>query len=220
MPLYKYLGEEAFASALIEKGQVYFRPLSYFRAFEDDLVRGDPDDGKLRSEPAAGLKLTKQSGEVVELPTGWHFRASVRAEDIFVYYLSTELSGDLAAKFDSRFCVEIQDPIRLVGRIATHVRLRSKLDRNHVYSDKVDYRKLAAEPGADWALPERVAFIKPEAWAWQKEHRILVGRKGAFAVENVECALECETGLAPPTSGGPLIIHVGNLSKIAKLHRL
>lgn len=47
----------------------------------------------------------------------------------------------------------------------------------------------------------------------------MIGRKGAFAVENVECALECETGVAPPPTGDPLIIHVGNLSKIAKLHR-
>lgn len=220
MPLYKYLSEEAFASAMIEKGQIFFRPLSYFRAFEDDRVRGDPDDGKLRYEPEAGLKLTKQSGEVVELPPGWRFRASVRAENTYVYCLSTELSADLAAKFESRFCVEIEDPVRFVGRIATHVRLRSKLDRNHIYSDAVDYRMLAAEPGTDWALAERVAFIKPEAWAWQKEHRVVVGRKGTFAVENVECALEREANLTPSQTGDPLIIHIGNMSKIAKLHRL
>lgn len=221
MPLYKYFAEEAFASALIEKGQIFLRPLSYFRAFEDEFVRGDPDDGKLHYEPEAGLTLNKQNGEVVELPAGWRFRASVKAEDIFVYCLSTERSADLAAKFESPFCVEIDDRIRLLGRVIAHVRLRSKLDRSHVYSDTIDYRKLAAVPAADWALPERVAFIKPEGWAWQKEHRIVIGRKGAFAVENVECALERDAGLAslPPPAGDPLIIHVGSLSKIAKLHQ-
>lgn len=221
MPLYKYVGEEGFARALIDEGQIFLRPLSYFRAFEDQLVRGDPDDGKLRYEPEAGLKLNKLNGEVVELAAGWRFRASVRAEDIFVYCLSTELSADLAARFESPFCVEIEDRVRVLGRIWAHVRLRSKLDRNHVYSDVVDYRKLTTAPGADWGLPERVAFIKPEGWAWQKEHRIVIGRKGAFAVENVECALESDTGLAPPSppASDPLIIHVGNLSKFAKLHR-
>lgn len=101
-----------------------------------------------------------------------------------------------------------------------HVRLRSKLDRKGVYSREADYRKLAAAPGADWALPERVAFIKPEGWAWQKEHRIVIGRKGAFAVENVECALETDGDkLAEnPASADPLILHVGDISKIAQLH--
>ena len=65
MPLYKYLAEEQYTRALIDKGQVFARPLSYFRAFEDKLVRGDPDDGKLRYEPEEGLLLTKENGEVV-----------------------------------------------------------------------------------------------------------------------------------------------------------
>jgi hypothetical protein len=101
-----------------------------------------------------------------------------------------------------------------------HVRLRSKLDRRDIYSREVNYRKLAAAPGADWALPERVAFMKPEGWAWQKEHRIVMGRKGAFAVENVECALEKDGGEVTVGTAGtdPLILHVGNLSNIAKLH--
>jgi hypothetical protein len=219
MPLYKYLAEEAYARALIDKGQIFARPLSYFRAYEDELVRGDPDDGKLRYEPEEGLVLTKENGAVVEMPPGWRFRSSVQAVDIFVYCLSTELSPNIAAKFECPFCVEIKEPIRLFGRISMHVRLRSRLDRR-VYSHEVDYRKLAAAPGADWALPERVAFTKPEGWAWQKEHRIVMGRKGAFAVENVECALENDGDevTAGTAATDPMILHVGNLSKITKLH--
>lgn len=218
--LYKYLSDEEYARALIDEGQIFARPLSYFRAYEDQLVRGDPDDGKLRYEPEEGLVLTKESGEVVQMPPGWRFRASVRAGDIFVYCLSTELSSEIAEKFNCPFCVEIKQPAQLLGRISRHVRLRSKLDGNRVLSRDVDYRNLAATPGADWALPERVAFIKPEAWAWQKEHRIVIGRKGAFAVENVECALEAggpEVALAH-AAHDPLILHVGDLSKISELH--
>ncbi len=219
MSLYKYLAEEAYARALIDKGQIFARPLSYFRAYEDELVRGDPDDGKLRYEPEGGLVLTKDNDDVVEMPPGWRFRASVRVDDIFVYCLSTELSPEIAAKFECPFCVEVKEPGRLLGRISMHVRLRSKLDRM-VYSREVDYRKLTAAPSADWALPERVAFIKPEGWAWQKEHRIIMGRKGAFAVENVECAFEKDGGEATvgTTATDPLILHVGNLSKITQLH--
>lgn len=220
MSLYKYLAEEAHARPLIDKGQIFTRPLSYFRAYEDELVRGDPDDGKLRYKPEEGLVLTKENGEVVEMPPGWRFRASVRADDIFVYCLSTELSPEIAAKFECPFCVEIKEPTRLLGRISMHVRLRSKLDHSGIYSREVDYRNLATAPGADWALPERVAFIKPEGWAWQKEHRIVLGRKGAFAVENVECALETDGGEVALAAAAhdSLILHVGDLSKITELH--
>ena len=221
MPLYKYFADEAYARALIEKGQVFARPLSYFRAFEDELIRGDPDDGKLRYEPEEGLLLTKENGEVVAMPAGWRFRATVRAEDIFVYCLSTELSGEIAKKFESPWCVEITEPNRLLGRIARHVRLRSKFDGQGIYSQAVDYRRLTVAPGTDWALPERVAFIKPDRWAWQKEHRIIFGRKGAFAVENVELALEAEgfeIALAD-AAHDPLILHVGDLSRFTALHR-
>ncbi|HEY0113061.1 MAG TPA: hypothetical protein VGB59_07885 [Allosphingosinicella sp.] len=221
MPLYKYLAEEEYARALIDKGQVFARPLSYFRAFEDELVRGDPHDGKLRYEPEEGLLLTKGTGEVIAMPAGWRFRASVRAEDIFVYCLSTELSDTIAEKFECSWCVEITEPHRLLGRIARHVRLRSQFDRRGIYSQGVEYRKLTVAPGVDWALPERVAFIKPEGWAWQKEHRIVFGRKGAFAVENVELGLETE-GLATASADAnrdPLILSVGGLSRLTALHR-
>jgi hypothetical protein len=221
MPLYKYLAEEEYARALIRKGQVYARPLSYFRAFEDELVRGDPHDGKLRYEPEEGLLLTKESGEVVAMPPGCRFRSSVKAEDIFVYCLSTERSGEIAEKFECPWCVEVIEPHRLLGRITRHVRLRSQLDRQGIYSRTVDYRKLTSPPGADWALPERVAFIKPERWAWQKEHRIVFGRKGAFAVENVDVAIEPEglESASPDAGDDPLIMHIGDLSPFTLLHR-
>jgi hypothetical protein len=203
----------------MDKGEIYARPLAFFRAFEDEQVRGDPDDGMLLHVPETGLVLTKENGEIVELPEGWRFRASAKENDIFVYCLSQERSEDLAAKFESPFCVEVRDPVRLLGRIASSARLRSRLDR-HIYSRAVDYRSLAAAPGVDWALPERVAFIKPESWAWQKEHRIVLGLKGAFDVENVECALESgerELG-APASSADPLILRVGDLAKMTELH--
>jgi len=218
--IYKYLTEEAYALALIETGQMLLSTLAYFREYEDNLVRSDPDDGKLRYQPAAGLTLTKSNGEVVELP-GWRFRASVRAEDIFVYCMSCGKSEEMAAKFESPFCVEIKNPAGFVGRVRSGVRLRSRLDRKHLYHGSVDYRSMEAAPGADWALPEKVAFIKPEGWSWQDEYRIVVGKKGAFNVENVECALETGDGdnVAATGERNPLILKVGDLSRIAELHR-
>lgn len=47
-----------------------------------------------------------------------------------------------------------------------------------------------------------------------------MGRKGAFAVENVDCALETNGGNVADglDSADPLIMHVGDLSKITELH--
>lgn len=218
--IYKYVSAEPFARALIEKGQLHLQSLAYFRAHEDASVRGDPDDGKLRYQPEPGLTLTKNDGEVVTLPPGWRFRASVRAEDIFVYCLSLERSEALAEKFQSPFCVEIKDTDALFAKTKASVRLRSRLDRRNVYRGLVEYRDVAIAPGGDWALPEKVAFIKPPGWAWQAEYRMVVGRKGAFAVENVDVALENgPSDLAAAAAGNPLMLAVGDLSRIAQLHR-
>jgi hypothetical protein len=217
--IYKYVSAEQFARALIEKGQLYLRSLAYFRGYEDGFVRGDPDDGKLRYQPEPGLTLTKTDGEVVTLPPGWRFRVSVRAEDIFVNCFSLTRSEALAEKFQSPFCVEIKDTDALFAKTKGSVRLRSRLDRRNVYRGPVEYRDLSIAPGADWALPEKVAFIKPLAWSWQTEYRMVVGRKGAFAVENVEVALENSPGDLAAAPGNALTLTVGDLSRIAQLHR-
>lgn len=217
--IYKYLSEETHARALIEKGELYLRSLAYFRNYDDGLVRGDPDDGKLFHQPERGLTLTQTDGERVSLPSGWRFKASVRAEDIFIYCLSLERSEALAEKFKSPFCVEIRSADALFSRTKSSVRLRARLDRQ-VYRGKVDYRSLTIAPGGDWALPEKVALIKPEAWCWQAEYRMVVGRKGAFAVEKVDLALENgPVDLTADAAGNPLILRVGDLSRIAQLHR-
>ncbi len=217
--IFKYLPKEEYAQALIEKGQLRFSTLAFFRAFEDGSVRGDPDDGKLQYKPEGGLTITKQGGEVFQLDR--RFRASVKANDIFVYCMSNQLSEKLAERFESPFCAEIKHPIGFIGRIRRSVRMRSRLDHANVHFGPVDYRTLDIQPGADWALPEKVAFIKPEAFVWQNEYRVVLGNKGAFGVENVELALESEGAINGPSEAdhNPLVFNVGDLSKITELYR-
>jgi hypothetical protein len=75
--------------------------------------------------------------------------------------------------------------------------------------------------GPRWNYDARLAELPMRVEAWQKEHRIVVGRKGAFAVENVDLALEAERGVPIPTmtAPDPLVFRVGNLSKVTTLHR-
>lgn len=220
MSIFKYLSKEEYALDLIEKGHVRFCSLAYFRAYEDAEVRGDPHDGKLLYKPAGGLTITKTAtGETFQLDRG--FRAAAKAEEIFVYCMSNHQTAELAEKFGP-FCVEIKAPLNFLARIRCHVRLRTKLDRAGIYANPVDYRDVEKEPGADWALPEKLAFIKPPSFAWQDEYRIVVGNRGAFAPENVQLFLEANGAVdaGQPVELDPLVLKLGNISKIAALHRI
>ncbi len=88
----------------------------------------------------------------------------------------------------------------------------------------VDYRHPERGPDADWALPEKLAFIKPDAFAWQDEFRIAIGRRGAMDVHNVVCTLETGPAAAAAATVGlsaaPLLLRVGDMSEFADFHAL
>ena len=192
--------------------------LSAFRAYEDNDVRRDKDDGRLRYEPPAGLQLRIERRGVEETWAGWRMTSSVQDDNIYAYCLSTELSEDLAQRLESPFCVEITNPVALVGRIRRAVALRSQLDR--LFFGPVDYRKLDVIPGSDWAIPEKVGFIKPDRWAWQHEYRILVGKRRAFDVQNVRMTLETGPQPAPPAvDHPPLVLIVPPFTRGVEVHK-
>jgi hypothetical protein len=219
--IYKYLTEEQHALDLMQRGSVFLNTLAFFRRCEDD-ARGDPHDAQLRYQPEGGLALTNVTlGQAMQLPDGSQFVSSARADQMFVYCLSQTKSESLAREFKAPFCVEIMNSVGFLGRMARMVQLRSRLDRNRILSGPVTYRSVKTEPMADWALPERVAFIKPETYAGQNEHRIVVGMKGAFSAENVDLTIRLDPLEPHPLVpiGNPLIIKLGDLSAITKLHR-
>lgn len=216
--IYKYVTEERFALDLIEKGKVFMQTLATFQGYEDEDVRRDPDDGRLRFQPDGGLPINIE-GREPEVWANWRATFSVKSADMFVYCLSTVRSEELAERFDSRFCVEFLNPISLVSRIRNVVRLRSAMDRA-IFFQKVEYRNQQVPPGVAWALPHQVAFVKPEEWAWQNEFRVIVGKKGVFALHNLE--MQLETGppqRAPRADSQPLILTIGSMARVAKIIR-
>jgi hypothetical protein len=217
--IFKYFSTEVHARAFIDKGAMLLRSLSYFRAHEDGLVRGDPRDGLLTYEPPDGLVITKQDGTVVDL-VGGRFSSSVKHDDIFVYCASNKMSAELANRFASPFCVEINDPDQLISFLMRRAHPTSKLDYLQLVSGRVEYRDRVREPAVDWALPEKLVLMKPEEFVWQDEFRIAIGKRGAFDVENVACVVE--TGTAATTAVTPmqakLLLEIGNLAKLTRLH--
>jgi hypothetical protein len=217
-PIYKYVSQERFAHALMEEGQVFMQTLTNFRGYEENDPRRDPNDGRLRFQPRQGLEVHVE-GREPELLVDWAATFSVKADDIFVFCLSTIRSEELASHFEAPFCVEISNPIRFISLLRSKVRLRSALDKA-VHFGSVEYRQHEAPPGATWALPEQVAFVKPEGYALENEFRVVVGRKGVFDLHNLDMQLERgPQPLEPRERQDPLILKVGNLSRITNLHR-
>ena len=100
MAVFKYFMKEDYARSFIDHGVMVLRPLSYFRSYEDGEVRGDPRDGLMTQAPRAGLKIIKQDGAILSME-GWRFTSSAKAENIFVYCASNQLSPTLADRFAS-----------------------------------------------------------------------------------------------------------------------
>lgn len=217
MAIYKYFSEEAHARRFINRGELLVRPLSYFRAQEDEGVRGDRRDGVLTYAPEGGLKLNMEDGRVVTLE-GSSFNSSVQQSDVFVFCASNQLSSELAGKF-GRYCVEM-DADCIVRRLRQRAHATSDFDYEQIVSGKVEYRPHEKEPGTDWALPEKLVLIKPEVFAWQDEFRIAIARRGTLAVENVGLTLQTEAA-APETAPTQThaILKIGRLADLAILHR-
>ena len=220
MAIFRYFDRESYATALIEKGQLLFRSLSYFRELEGDAARGDKHDGKLRFAPVAGLELKKTGGMTVKLPE-CHFVSSVNESEIFVSCFSNELSEKTAVEFGSPFCVEIASAEDVMLRLRSRASRQSMLDYSNVLSGDVEYRALETEPLANWALPEKVAFIKPLEFADQNEFRFVIGKRGALDPENVRCQIVDAN--APPAAAYKAIekffIDLGSFGDLAKLHK-
>ena len=110
-PLFKYLPSK-YLEAFVNRGELLFRSLSYFRNYEELQVRGDRQEGKRLFNPTQGLEITKaETGEKLLLP--WSFEASVKERDIYVFCLSLNRTLELAKEFNTDACIEIQDPVEI-----------------------------------------------------------------------------------------------------------
>lgn len=170
---FRYFDNEQYAKNWIKRGRLRFRPLSYYRQLEGIDVRGDANDGVLIHKPDGGLSITKADGTEVFLE-GWQFEAVAMDNQIFIQSSSSIASQELAKKFGPH-CVEVTSVDELVSKINSRSHSSSRLDYSNIIHRSIEYRPLNAEPRVDWALPERVTFIKPPEFADEYEYRIALG---------------------------------------------
>ena len=217
--IFKYLPSK-YIKALVERGDLLFRSLSYFRNYEEMQVRGDRHDGKRLYKPAHGLEITKtETGEKLMLPGT--LESSVRDRDIYVFCFSHQRSALLAKEFDADACVEIHDPLALLSKVRSALILRRWVKHARLLHGRVDYYSPMNPPFAEWAVPERMVMRKTIDYSHQEEYRLAFARGDALRVNNVHTQITIGSSQTQPTLAGhpEHFLRLGRLANICTVHR-
>ncbi|WP_426170396.1 hypothetical protein [Pseudoduganella sp. R-34] len=185
--IYKYIPEQ-YVDGFLRSGGLLFRSLSYFKAYEEQQVRGDKHEGTRLHNKPEGLTLTKvNSGE--SLVFNGSFESTVQTDDIMVFCLSTSLSADLAHDFGANTCIEIHNPAMLIAGIRAALQRRSAIKNKNLIHAAVRYYDPSDNVGIEWAFPDRIALSKTKHYEKQKEYRIAFGLNNALSFENTSLRL-------------------------------
>lgn len=217
-PLFKYLPAK-YLDALVGRGELLFRSLSYFRNYEELEVRGDRHEGRRLFHPDQGLQITKNdTGERVILPGA--FEASVKDREIYIFCLSLERSPELASDFGADVCVEFPNPAALFAKVRTALMLRKWVRKGRLLHGPVGYYSPLVSPFAEWAVPERMVMRKTIDYEYQCEYRLAFARGNALDVNNVAAQITATPGAVEPILDGhpQHILKVGSLAKICTVH--
>jgi len=181
--LYKYFPERKWAEAFLE-GEILFRALSFFREYEDANVRRDQNEGVSHFRPPDGLVgYNHTQGRSFTLPRHG-FESSARANEIFVFCVSTIFSETLRARFDAVTCVEILKIREFCDRI------KAALPPAATFAARrVQYYKQTDPPAERWALPDLIATSKFDDYEWQSEYRFVFSLTDALGFEKVTTVL-------------------------------
>ncbi|MBS1155130.1 MAG: hypothetical protein H6R07_1054 [Proteobacteria bacterium] len=177
LTLYKYLPSK-YASAFLDRGEILFRNITYFRQHEG-RVRGDPYDGIHKDHPGTNIvveNLTRRSKTVGE----FSFLNSTDPDLVFAFCLSQKFSKDLMAKFESDACIEILEPVEFIRRVRFALARLVSVHRVGLLAQPVHYYHPAEAARFDIKEPTQLAFAKDMYYAEQEEFRLSFGTRRAF----------------------------------------
>lgn len=218
--MFKYLPSK-YVEAFVERGELLFRSLSYFRNYEELQVRGDPYEGKRLYTPASGLQITNSNtGEKLLLPST--FEASVKERDIYVFCLSQSGTSQLAEEFKADTCIEVHNPVALLTKVRSALALRRWVRNGLLLHGQVEYYSPEEPPLAEWAVPERMVMRKTSEYSHQQEYRLAFARGDALGVYNVTTQIKSRHDAIQPTLEGhpEHILKLGSLSRICRVQSL
>lgn len=112
--LYKYLPSKYFP-AFLDRGEMLFRNLTYFRQHEGK-VRGDAYEGIHKDHPGTDIVLANFTQGFRSVGK-FSFLNSTNSDLVFAFCLSKRLSKDLMAQFECDACIEIFKPDEFIRRV-------------------------------------------------------------------------------------------------------
>jgi hypothetical protein len=179
--LYKYLPAR-FARSFVERGEVLFRSLSYFRKVEH-AARGDEIEGIQLDAPDNDVTLQNLT-RGFSVKGRFRMLSELDQERVMAFCCSQELSAELFDAFGCDSCVVIRDPEAFFLRCAGAARRPLKIESPGLLHRAVAYyapNKESPQPVRD---PHSIPFMKVEGFAHQKEYRAVYAKPGGFAVRS------------------------------------
>lgn len=187
--LYRCFPEKEYANDFV-KGRIYISTFEACRRYENDW-QGDPGEGTLthvvdqlrgNSGDQKFERVASSLGiEIGPGCTGVRVSGSVghRIENAYVLCLTENPPTEEMREKFGRFCVRINSPLPFFNAVSAEMSKVCKTEQSHfgvvTYSDR-EVRDLDAPPA-----PE--PFIKPPAYAYQNEVRIVLYREMVSAIE-------------------------------------
>jgi len=220
--LFKYVDDRRWAEAFVH-GQIRFQTLATFRAWEEQGVRGDENEGKALFAPVEGLEVTNfTQGTRVRMPAH-RFTSAARQHEIFVHCLSRTFSRALWDEFKAVACVEVRDVPAFCARVAAALPAGARFPGRPGHErigNRVEYYRAQDPIGARWALPDRIAHSKLEGFARQDEFRLVFSLTDALGFEKVSLKIEPQetASVVPAGQGAPFDLVGPSLADICKVH--
>lgn len=218
--LYKYIPEQ-FVSSFVDKGNLLFRNLSYFRKSEEK-GRGDLLEGLHMDHPDNPITITNLS-----VPTNppWIGDAaalnSIVSDDVYIFCVSEHLSQDLYSEFKCGTCVEITGPVNFLGRLLRAVSKRLSFRQYGMLHGPVYYYRPNQKAPAEISEPLNIPFFKHVDYAPQKEFRFVLPLKNSLKVTKsiIHWKLysfdeEVENGVSKDMS-----LQIGSIKDLVRIHR-
>jgi hypothetical protein len=214
--LYKYLPSR-YADSFVNRGDVLFRNLAYFRKIED-IGRRDLLEGLHMDYPDNPITI-----EAIHGPGWWRGRAaflnSIDSQRLFIFCLSEILDDSLFKKFSADVCIEIINPLEFIRRCRVAVGKKFYFRDSGLLHGAISYYLPNRPAPIDVTNPRQIAFCKHEAYTDEREYRLIIPLRGALkhtrriVNEHFSFDEEITAGVSDERH-----VIVGSISDIATMH--
>lgn len=213
--LYKYI-PATYAQTLVQRGELLFRNLTYFRQYEG-RVRGDPYEGIHKDHPGTE-RVIRNLTRGFESRGAFALLHSTNSDNVFAFCLSRRLDEQLARDFGSDTAIEFFEPEELIRRIRFKLRRVLSVHKAGVLAKPVTYYKPEDPALFNVEEPKNLAFVKNEQYRAQDEFRIVFGDRKAFKLtrqvaQSHHDPYDDVTALTPASR----LVTLGDLSDITRV---